>query len=291
MPFNKILLPLDGSELAETALVPAVALAEAFSAEIVLLRVVVPLSIKLDPDLYQRIIDGGQREAKRYLSGLQLRSLFSTVHLKGETVVGKAADSILDFAHENGIDLIVMSSHGRSGIGRWVYGSVADKVLHKAECSLAIIHPQVETEPFAPKRILVPLDGSLQAESALGPALKLAHEVAAELVLLRVAEMPPIPKEPVAGWPGVASVMAIAEQEASIYLQRVRKSLKNGRIQITTQVAAGPVAESLIDTADELQADLIVMSSHGRSGVDRWIFGSVTEKTLRGAHCGTLVIR
>lgn len=175
MSFNKILLPLDGSELAEKALAPAVALAEAFSAEIVLLRVVVPLSIKLDPDLYQRVIDGGQKEAKRYLSGIQLRWLFSTVSVKGETVVGKAADLILTYAQEDGIDLIVMSSHGRSGLSRWVYGSVADKVLHKAACSLAIIHPQVETEPFAHKRILVPLDGSLQAESALGPALKLAH--------------------------------------------------------------------------------------------------------------------
>ncbi|MCA9946769.1 MAG: universal stress protein [Anaerolineales bacterium] len=291
MPFNKILLPLDGSELAETALAPAVALAEAFSAELVLLRVVVPLSLKLDPDLYQRIIDGGQKEAKRYLSGIQLRSLFSMVPVKGETVVGKAANSILDYAEENGIDLIVMASHGRSGISRWVYGSVADKVLHKAECSLAIIHPQVETKPFVHKRILVPLDGSLQAEQALGPALKLAHEVAAELVLLRVTEMPPIPKEPVDGWPGIESVMQAAELEARIYLERTRQSLVDSDIQISTQVATGSVAESIIDTADEQQVDLIVMSSHGRSGVDRWIFGSVTEKTLRGAHCATVVIR
>ena len=86
------MLPLDGSKLAETALAPAVALAEAFSAELVLLRVVVPLALKLDPDLYQRIIDGGQKEAKRYLSGIQLRSLFSTVPVRGETVVGKAAN-------------------------------------------------------------------------------------------------------------------------------------------------------------------------------------------------------
>lgn len=139
MSFNKILLPLDGSELAETALAPAVALAEAFSAEIVLLRVVVPLSIKLDPDLYQRIIDGGQREAKRYLSGIQLRSLFSTVRLKSKTVVGKAAESILDFAHENEIDLIVMSSHGRSSVDRWVFGSVTEKTLRGAHCPTLVI--------------------------------------------------------------------------------------------------------------------------------------------------------
>lgn len=291
MSLKKILVPLDGSELAEKALAPVVALAEAFLAEIVLLRVVVPLSIKLDPDLYQRIIDGGQKEAKRYLSGIQLRSLFSRVSVEGETMVGKAANSILDYGQENEIDLIVISSHGRSGISRWVYGSVADKVLHQAACSLVIIHPQVETELFAHKRILVLLDGSLQAERALGPALELAHEVAAEIVLLRVTEMPPILKEPVEGWPGVESVMKMAEQEARIYLWRVQESLINGRVQINTQVTTGPVAESIIDMANEQQADLIVMASHGRSGVDRWVFGSVTEKTLRGAHCATLVIR
>lgn len=85
--------------------------------------------------------------------------------------------------------------------------------------------------------------------------------------------------------------MQAADVEARIYLERSRRSLKDSRVQITTQVATGSVAESIIDMADELQADLIVMSSHGRSGVDRWVFGSVTEKTLRGTHCATLVIR
>jgi nucleotide-binding universal stress UspA family protein len=290
MSFNKILLPLDGSQLAEKALNPAVALAEALSAKIVLLRVVVPLSINLDPDLYQRLIDEGQEEAERYLSGIQLRSLFSTVPVKGETVVGKAANSILDFVQENGIDLIVMASQGRSGIDRWVYGSVADKILQKANCSLAIIHPQVKTEPFANQRILVPLDGSMQAERALGPALLLTHETAAEMILLRVAEIPPIPKEPVEGWPGIESVMEIAEQDAKMYLRRVQESLIDGRVQINIQVNAGPVAESIIRMANEQQVDLIIMTSHGRSGIDRWVFGSIAGKTLRGAQCATLVV-
>lgn len=291
MRFNKILLPLDGSELAEKALAPVLALAEALAAEIVLLRVVVPLSIKLDPDLYQRLIDNGQSEAKAYLNTIQSRPLFSAVRCKSETVVGKAAESIINYAQENEIDLIVMSSHGRSGIRRWVYGSVTDKVLHQAACATAIIHPQVETELFAHKRILTPLDGSRQAERALEPALKLAQAAAAELMLLRVTVMPPIPVEPVAGWPGIESVMKAEEDEVKAYLQQVRKSLANGRIQINTHIAAEPVAKSIIDTAEKLEVDLIIMSSHGRSGLDRWVFGSVTGKIVRGAKCATMVIR
>lgn len=291
MCFNKILVPLDGSELAEAALAPALAFAEALSAHIVLLRVVVPLTIKLDPGLYQRIIDSGKNDAEVYLNSIQSRSSFSSIHLKAEIVVGKAAESIINYAQENEIDLIMMSSHGRSGIGRWVYGSVADKVLHQAACAIAIIHPQVEIEPFVNKRILVPLDGSLQAEKALRPALNLAKALSAELILLRVTIMPLIPVEPVVGWPGFDSVMYATEQEARAYLQRVWESLTNDFVQINMHVTTEPVAESIIDTADNLQVDLIVMSSHGRSGMSRWVFGSVTEKTLRGAHCATLVIR
>ena len=161
MSCHKILLPLDGSELAEKALAPAAAIAEAFSAEIILLRVVVPLPIKLDEELYGRIIEGGQTEAKMYLSRIQRHPLLSKLSTTCTTIVGSAAKSIIDYAHENDIDLIVMSSHGRSGASRGVYGSVAEKVLHQATSSLAIIHPQVESETFDLKRIQVPLDGSL----------------------------------------------------------------------------------------------------------------------------------
>ena len=83
----------------------------------------------------------------------------------------------------------------------------------------------------------------------------------------------------------------MAEQEARPYLQRVRESLVNGRIQINMHIAASPAAESIIDEADKRQLDLIVMSSHGCSGIERWTFGSVTEKTLCGAHCATRVVR
>ena len=291
MGFYKILVPLDGSELAEAALPPALAFAEALSADVVLLRVAVPLAIKLDPFLYQSVIDRGEMVAETYLSSIQSRPLFSSVCLEGEIVVGKAAESIIDYAQKNEIDLIVMSSHGRSGISRWVYGSVADKILYHATCATAVIHPQVETIPFTHKRILVPLDGSPLAECALKPALKLAQAVSAELILLRVTFMPLIPPGPVPGWPGTEVVMDEDEQEAEAYLQRVRDSLPDTPIQLHVHISTSSVAESIIDMADELQVDLIVMSSHGRSGLSRWVFGSETEKTLRGAHCTTLVIR
>ncbi len=114
--FNRILPPLDGSDLAEMALAPAPALEEVLFAEIVLLRVVDPLSIKPDPGLYQRIIKGGQNQAKVFPHSIEVRSPFSQIRLKGETIVRKAAGSINNYVQENEIDMIAMTSYGCSGI-------------------------------------------------------------------------------------------------------------------------------------------------------------------------------
>jgi nucleotide-binding universal stress UspA family protein len=167
---------------------------------------------------------------------------------------------------------------------------VADKVLHNAPCAKAIIHPQVIIEPFSIKRILVPLDGSSIAEQALEPALALAEAVSAELAFLQVRTAPQIFIQPVHGWSGLDAVMAAAEQEANAYLQGVQAAMADSLVSSSLRVTTGPAAESIIDIADSQQADLIVMCGHGRSGIERCAFGSVTEKVLRGANCITLVI-
>jgi nucleotide-binding universal stress UspA family protein len=184
-----------------------------------------------------------------------------------------------------------MSSRGRSGVNRWIYGSVANKVLHNAPCARVIIHPQVIIDPFSIKRILVPLDGSSIAEQALGPALALAEALPARLILLRVTPKPQIPVQPVPGWPGLDAVMDAAEQEANAYLQGVQAAMGDSLVFTSSHSATGLAAEGIIDIADSQKVDLIVICSHGRSGIERWVFGSVAEKVLRAANCVTLVIR
>jgi nucleotide-binding universal stress UspA family protein len=291
MSFRRILVPLDGSELAERAMVPALALAVAMSAKLFLIRVAIPLSLNLDPKLYQRTIKLRQDEAKQYLRSIQSRFSLSQADIETQVLVGRAARSIINFAKENDIDLIAMSSHGRSGINRWVYGSVADKVLHSAHCAKVIIHPLVINEPFSIKRILVPLDGSSIAEQALEPALALAEAVSAELIFLRVTTVAQIFVQRVPGWPGLDAVMDATDQEANAYLQGVQAATGDSPVSITSRIATGPGAECIIDIADSQQVDMIVMCGHGRSGIARRLFGSVAEKVLRGANCVTLVIR
>jgi nucleotide-binding universal stress UspA family protein len=291
--FKRILVPLDGSELAERALVPALALAEAIPAKLFLIRVAIPLSLNLDPKFYHRIIKLRQNEAKRYLQSIQSRFSSSPAEINTQVVVGRGARPSVNFAKENNIDLIVMSSHGHYGVNRWIcwlYGSVADKVLHTAPCAKVIIHPQVIIEPFSVKRILVPLDGSSIAEQALEPALELAKAMSVELIFLRVMTEPQISKRG-PGRPGLDAVMDATEQEADAYLQGVQAAVGDSPVSTSLQIATSSAAVGIIDIADGQQVDLIVMCSHGRSRIKRWIFGSVTENVLRGANCVTLVVQ
>jgi nucleotide-binding universal stress UspA family protein len=144
---------------------------------------------------------------------------------------------------------------------------------------------------FQFRKILVPLDGSEFAESALEPALAIARAMGAEVVLFRVAQ--PIPRtRALAEMPDVYNdVVAATYREAEDYLQSVRAQWPNDKISVEFRPASYPVAELILDYATDNGVDLIAMSSHGHSGVSRWVHGSVTEKVLRGASCATLILR
>ena len=292
--YQRILVPLDGSELAEQALVPAITIAKAMNATIVLFRAVPSLlsTIGRDKELEQSAIEQSSGTATDYLRSML--SLVIDAGLDGYTRVTPwqpAAKSIIAYAQEIDTDLIVMSSYGRSGLSRWRFGSVAEKVLRHAPCHLLIIRARVDGGPFERQRILVPLDGSQMAEEALKPAVSLAAAAEADLLLLRVVVS------------GKAALAAADRQvlyedietrergEAETYLQRVQGSLEESHHHIKNVVVAGSVAETIVNIANERQTGIIVMSSHGRSGVSRWVFGSIAEQVLRATSCATLIIR
>lgn len=142
------------------------------------------------------------------------------------------------------------------------------------------------------KRILVPLDGSELAERALPPAADIARGMEAQLWLVRVS----LAGEYVFGPGGTIAPYAdeVFEHDrraAAAYLSEVRARLARPGLTINSEVLNGPVAETIVDYARSRQIDLIVMCTHGRSGVSRWVYGSVTDKVLQGAHCPTLIVR
>jgi nucleotide-binding universal stress UspA family protein len=144
---------------------------------------------------------------------------------------------------------------------------------------------------FRFKKILVPLDGSAFSEGALEPALAIARAMDAQIVLFRVAQ--PIPRtQALAEMPDVFDeVVAAAYREAEDYLGNLKAQLSYEQILIEHRPAEDGVARQIVDYVNNNEVDLVVISSHGRTGVDRWVHGSVAEKVLAGCHCATLIIR
>jgi nucleotide-binding universal stress UspA family protein len=144
--FKRILVPLDGSEFAEAALGPALAIAGAMEAEVVLFRVAqpIPRTEKLAemPDVYNDVVAATYREAEDYLKGLQERLAPDQVSIQYRPASGGIARQILDYAAGHDVDLIVISSHGRTGVDRWVHGSIAQKVLSNCSCSTFVVRRQ-----------------------------------------------------------------------------------------------------------------------------------------------------
>ncbi|MEZ4519057.1 MAG: universal stress protein [Chloroflexota bacterium] len=306
--YRNILVPLDGSELSERALEPAYRIARAMAAlpteepesspvKLILLQSSSPANlVAADPYLYDELVRMVVDESQVYLNKVATRFEDSPVVVETVSVTGAAAESIVRYAEDHHIDLIVLSSHGRTGSSRWVYGSVAEKVLHHAPCAVAIIRAQTKRDMFQNRSILVPLDGSTLAEQALEPAMALARSVGSDVVLLRVVPSPePLPEGLVTPGAITAEQRQMVEQsereEAEAYLQKIYNQLPTAHLFFDVAVTSGYVADAIVDYATAHNTDLIVMSSHGRSGISRWLYGSVAEKVLRGADCATLIVR
>jgi nucleotide-binding universal stress UspA family protein len=285
------MVPLDGSSLAEQALPMAVRFAERMNAKLVLYRVVPYFTVlAADPLLYEEMNRLGEDEALAYLR--QVREDV-TSPLPTETIceVGSAAESVLQYANENDVDLIIISSHGRSGLNRWVYGSVAERIMSQAPCPTLILNARRSDSPNAPQNILVTLDGSELAEKALEPAMDMASALESQLHLLRVTTSGHMRIEIDSSPDLIDGIESNELVEAQEYLKELsqRIGLEDG--QLSVEVAKGTVAEAIIEYAANNDIDLITISSHGRTGLKRWVYGSVAEKVLRGACCATMIVR
>ena len=291
---ERVLVPLDGSELAEQALPHARYLADTFHASLFLLWVVEAIPYSGDRGEAMTAHFDVHQMAESYLERVAAELREGGRQVEPQVLSGTPAETILACAEEQAIDLIVMSTHGRSGIGRWVYGSVADKVLRGANIPVLLVRAAVEkVAPEAGyRRLLVPLDGSPLAEQALPHAEELAHATGAEVVLLRVPTIPPSLTWGPNGGMVVSALLNEACEEADAYLANVARRLHARGIEAhRVPTDPGPVADTIIDYAREADIDLIVMSTHGRSGIGRWVYGSVADRVLRGANVPVLLIR
>ena len=184
-----------------------------------------------------------------------------------------------------------MTTHGRSGFARWVMGSVADKVLRTSRRPLLLVHMRDEGQiaDVQLKRILVPLDGSPLAESVLPFVEDLAVGLDASLLLQSVI-VPTAALYAGTLLPSTPPVLTEIEGGMREYVNRVAKRLERAGIRVDTNVAIGYAAETILDAAKQGSADLIALSTHGRSGPERWVLGSVADAVVRHSDRPCLVI-
>jgi nucleotide-binding universal stress UspA family protein len=319
MMFHHILVPLDGSERAEWALPVAARLAQASSGTVVLLRVVSPVTDFLwyppiDPEVLQRIIDAELEEARTYLESQTHIGSLQDVHTEAVVIVGQPAAVILSVVEKQHCDLIVLCSHGYTGMKRWVLGSVAEKVSHHAPVPVLLLReggPALVGTPShaeGPLRALVPLDGSPRANAALVPAAHLIAALAAPgpgalhlthvVRLSEVEKLSPSQRE---------AVLHKAKEYLSTTAQHIREGLVASplaelKLAITWSVTiADDIAEGILRVAqggEDTQgagvfggANLIAMATHGYSGFQRWALGSITEQVLHATKLPLLIVR
>jgi nucleotide-binding universal stress UspA family protein len=267
--FKHILVPLDGSTLSEKALGIATTVARATSAQVTLLHSVTPATfvyttpVPVSDDLYEQVMDSDVINTTNYLKKVETRLRDCGVeNVEVKVLVGPAAAAI-EMAAREGCDLVVMSTHGRTGVARTVWGSIADEVVRGVNIPVLLVstrHQIPETDGCAPnfRRILVPLDGSELAEQALPIAGALAQVEGAQVLLLNVVP------EPVADGAGPATDNRDAK--ADHYLNRAAICVLPSEVDFETLETGGEAGEAIVRVAKEQECDLIVMSTHGRGG-------------------------
>jgi len=294
---RKVLVPLDGSPFAERVLAFLRHLARPDATELLLVHISQPSQYYtvLVPDAVHTVdVTYWKEQAEKYLQRKTQELQSEGYDVESVLSDGDVASSICDVADAQDVDLIAMTTHGRSGIEKWVLGSVADRVIRSAHQPVFLVRPQEEPTPATPiDRILVPLDGSRLAEQALSEAIELAKANKSEIWLLQSVEFPEYWGEEYAGMHAMPALISTEEQEAAAreYLRQSAEQLTSAGISVQIVVTTGHAASAISDVVADNEIDLIVMSTHGRSGLSRWVFGSVAEKVVRLAECPVLLIR
>lgn len=283
--WEKILVTLDGSDLAELTLPYAKELAAAFGSEVVLLYVNEP-----------------SESQYRHMHQLYIEDVAE--QLKGDVkkvtpvvLDGAPAKEIVDYAEKNKVGLVVMSSHGRSGIMPWAAGSVANKVLHTAKMPLLLVRAarlpkRAQGKPVI-NRILLPLDGSEVGEAAVPYVQELMSRLGVEVILFGV--VPPGKHIRTVG--GLDYVLYPEQDlkqvktEAREHLDRVYQQLKGKKGKVRVELKVGDIAREIIDYAKKTRTSLIAISSHGHSGIAKWVFGSIAHKIVQASNVPVLLVR
>ena len=304
-----ILIPLDGSDVAEGILPYVSQIAKKEDNPLVLLSVVdddaieYPSSILISPSsshpevgiTYRKQIEETARShALDKLNGIADSLREEGLAVEARATLGRPSEEILRVAEEEGCRLIAMSTHGRNAIARGILGSVTDRVLHSSSTPVLTITPE-RAENFRNgrgetlKTILVPLDGSELAERALPYAEELARFLSLDVLLVRVVSFHPAFHTEFGA--RLADLGEAVVEESAQYLSGVSKQLEDAGLTVQTRVLRGTAARVLLEVARDTPGSLIAITTNARSGLSRWVMGSVAEALARGSGDPVLIVR
>ncbi|MDA0769599.1 MAG: universal stress protein [Chloroflexi bacterium] len=330
--FNKILVPLDGSEMTEGILPFVSHLAQQLGSQITLLTVINPERVQVppveegrhhsaedyrlgmtptDPKLggatktatrigpyVSQLLEQGERMAADRLGSLAegLKD-DKTPDLKVTTkiLLGNSAEEIVRFANNEGFGLIAMATHGRTTLGRGILGSVSDTVLRMSRVPVMALRPD-EAEKYWSKSIkvenvIVPLDGTKLSESVLPYAEVIGRRLGATLLLTRVVDIGAF-SMPMDGYRYISPIPLGDElgEESNEYLETLAQGLRSDGLKVEWKTTWGTAARAINNLAHETPNNLVLMATHGRSGMGRWLMGSVTDKVVRSSGDPVLIV-
>jgi nucleotide-binding universal stress UspA family protein/predicted transcriptional regulator len=282
-----IVVPLDGSELGESAIPWGAMLARARGCSLTLVRIVPWPDLPsgefgdyFSPNVYDEVIAAEVQSAQEYLQAVQARVGGEGLDVSIVVREGMAAEGVHDVADELDTYAVAMASHGRGGLARLVLGSVAERIMHQATVPVFLVRAGEHPQSPAFRRVLVPLDGSVLAERGLDQALEITASDAT-IVVVRVVE----PVYDVIGATETALVENVEatdneERAAKTYLDQLAAS-RGSRVRMELVVRRGRSGAELLEAIQKANVDAVVMTTHGNTGPTRWLMGSVADEVFR----------
>ena len=301
--FDLILVPLDGSQLAECVLPHIVAIARSFDAEITLLRMLEKNQAGASAQLFDLLNwQINKTRAALYLEKTKARFQESSIRARTIVLEGLVAEGITEYAQNQGVKLIILSSHGHSGLTQWGISSITQKIILSAPTSVLIVRAhqhdiragELSAIPLY-QRILVPLDGSQRAEHVLPIITQLAHFHKSQVHLVQVVQtpemarqMPPAPEDIDLS----NRVVARNREEAGYYLEQVKsRSYLEGIAVQTHLITSDHAAVALHQLGEQEHIDMVTLSAHGYSGNHQWPYGSMVNNFIMYSKVPLLIVQ
>ncbi|MFB6082832.1 MAG: universal stress protein [Halorientalis sp.] len=287
--YERILVPTDGSDHAERAAEHALALARVFDATVRVISVV-DLEGAAGPfdagGVSDEFVDELEAEARDAIDGI---AALADGQFRAEVLEGRPADAIVDDAREFGADLIVMGTHGRTGVHRYVVGSVTERVVRLADAPVLTARAGIEAGPAGNcDDVLLPTDGTEHATVAVDHGIAIAERFDARVHAVSIVDVGDLATR-VEYTPPTETLEHVHEERVEA-VEAIADRAREAGLDARTEVREGFPAEDLLAYADEEGIDLFTMGTHGRTGLNHLLLGSTTERIIRHADAPVLAV-